>query len=221
MLSSFNKENQIWISPEKPEIDSTPKPLFPHKMNGGVCIVLGTHLDAERELDQVLKIHKDAHFCAVNDATGLVPAHHLATCHGEKIEKFIDIHERTWGIVASDYDLPFIHMMDAQEAQSKRPHYRWNIRIGAGSAAFASAAMVSLGYDLVIMCGCPMNGGGGYSYPAREKDETMPRIGDISANHNMVKAWHRSLLNMKATYPELSSKIRSVSGFTKSVFGGL
>jgi hypothetical protein len=92
----------------------------------------------------------------------------------------------------------------------------------AGSAPFAAAAMVMLGYDIVIMCGCPMTGGGGYAFEDTHKTtRNDPRIGFENEKHRMIKGWHRCMRLFQEQFPEQAARIRSMSGTTQLIFGGL
>ena len=92
----------------------------------------------------------------------------------------------------------------------------------AGSAPFAAAAMVMLGYDIVIFCGCPMTGGGGYAFEDTHKStRDDPRIGFENEQHRMIKAWHRCMRLFKEQFPDMAARIRSMSGVTQEIFGGL
>lgn len=217
MLDSFNK-GKVWIGPDRVTVEQS-KPLYPKK-ESGVCLVVGTAPCSDADVDAAMLLYPKADFCAVNEACALVPAHHLATAHGEKIEKFIDLHERTWGIAGDDYELPTLHLRDIAEATTERPCYRWPITAGAGSAPFAAAAMALIGYDLIIFCGCPMIGGDGYAlkdtHPHTPAD---PRFGCLPPGHGMVKLWQSQLVAMREQHPEICAKFRSMSGYTQEIFG--
>jgi hypothetical protein len=216
----FN-EKKIWIAPETIEIVAQSKPAYP-KMESGVCLVVGTAPCSDADVDAALLKYPQAKICAVNEASGLVPADHIATCHGEKIEQFIDAHERTWGIVGDDYPMPILHIRDRPEATTERDCHRWIVSVGSGSAPFAAAVMVSIGFDLVILCGCPMNGGDGYCLKTtHQSTPDDPRFGYLPQNHGMVVRWKEQLVKMKDQHPEIAAKIRSMSGHTKEVFGGI
>lgn len=219
MLENFNRKKVFIPAHDRSFTPAASRPRYPKKENG-VCLVVGTHPCVDQDLDEAMAKHPGAKFCAVNEATAIVPAHHLATYHGAKIEQFIQKHEDAWGLDA--YELPIIHMSDIPEAVTDRPCYRWNMNYGGGSGIFAAAAMVAIGFDLVIFCGCPMDGGGGYAIQDTHKSTPDdPRLGDLDKSHSMVVAWHMAIEQLKETRPEIASKIRSMSGFTQTIFGGI
>lgn len=215
MLQAFNG-GRVWIAPETTEIKATSKPAHA-KSASGVCLVVGSAPCVHRDVEEALLAYPDAKICAVNDAAGLVMADYLATCHGEKIEQFIGAHEKS----NNDMALPEIHVKDAHEVTTERPCFRWTISIGAGSAPFAAAVMALIGFDLVILCGCPMDGGGGYAMPTHKSTPEDPRFGELDPSHSMVTTWKNQLEHMQEQHPELCSKIRSMSGHTQQVFGSI
>jgi cephalosporin hydroxylase len=88
-----------------------------------------------------------------------------------------------------------------------------------GSAPFAAAAMIHLGFDLAILCGCPMDGAGGYANESRVKNH------DVSIwkndKHGRVNGWCDRMRAFKRQQPEMTAKIKSMSGKTKEIFGGI
>nr|DAU13498.1 MAG TPA: Alpha-2,3-sialyltransferase [Caudoviricetes sp.] len=196
------------------------KPTPPAKKRDGVCIVLGTHPDWYEEIDAALRRYPDADICGVNEAARLLSCDHLATCHGERIDQFIELHRQ----YHPRKPMPLIHLRDNMQAPKSLDvqHHLWPVRTMAGSAPFAAAAMVMLGYELVIFCGCPMTGGGGYAFDdTHGSTRDDPRIGFEGPQHGMIKSWHRYMRKFKDEQPEMAAKIRSMSGATKEIFGGL
>lgn len=212
LFNSFNSGlNTIDVSADALEIgEATP----PAEKRSGVCIVLGTHPCWLNDVNKVLKDYPDADICGVNEAPRLMVCDHLATCHGEKIDLYL---EHCEGYT------PLVHLRDndVKPETIDVPHHIWPVRTMAGSAPFAAAAMVMLGYDKVIFCGCPMDGGGGYAFEDTHKSTRYdPRIG-FEKDHRMIKTWHRCMRLFKEQFPEMSAKICSMSGTTQQIFGGL
>lgn len=216
MIANFN-QTPIFIPPEKIEIDHVSKPPHREKVQGGVCLVVGTAPCVYGDVEDALTDFPDAKICAVNEAVSLFESDFLVTCHGDKIEQFLIAHDEAWGT-----DLPEIHMKDISEATTKRNCYRWQIAIGAGSAPFAAAVMHLIGFDKIILCGCPMDGGGGYAMTHTHQGSDMdPRFGFVDQKHNLVRVWKDQLYSFKNDHPDIAAKICSMSGFTKQIFGGL
>jgi len=179
----------------------------------GICLIVGTAPCWREDYEAALAKFPDADVCLINEASKLgIPAKHFATCHPEKIDYFLP--------ADSGY---LIHVKEC-ETPVTRNHYRHPTTLGASSAMFAAAVMISLGYELAVLCGCPMNGGGGYAPEIGEthpdsKDD--PRVGFVAPTHNLIRAWHNQLAEMPTQYPQICAKIRSMSGHTKELFGGI
>jgi len=220
-LSNFNTKlaPNMWARPSNLEFElgsATPEYL---KHERGVCLVIGTHPCWYDDFCNAVEIvGPDYAICAVNDAVELLRADHIATCHGEKIEQFIAKHEARW----PGDPFPIVHIRDTEQAKTDRPCYRWKVRTWAGSAPFAAAVMVAAGYEQVILCGCPMDGGGGYAnLDTHTSTPEDPRIGVLSKQHGLVMAWHDAMRQMVEKIPHITDKIRSMSGATKHIFGGI
>jgi hypothetical protein len=162
-----------------------------------------------------------AKVCAVNEATGLVKADHIATCHAEKLERFIGLHTATWGMTGDRHAPPTIHIRDMDVQKTDRPHYAWRHNFGGGSAIFAAAALIAIGFETVIFCGCPMDGGGGYALRTHEATPDDQRVGYLNADSTMIQAWHLSMEALASGAPAIASRIRSMSGRTSEIFGGI
>jgi hypothetical protein len=187
----------------------------PARKRSGVCVVLGTHPCWKEDLDKVLAKYPKVDICGVNEAGRLYKLDHLATCHGDKLEFFLSLCEHN--DVA-----PIVHFRDNSLKPNNPNWHSWPVRIMAGSGPFAAATMVMLGYDKVIMCGCPISGGGGYAFTDTHKStRDDPRIGFEKSNHNMIKSWHNAMRKFKEECPEMAIKICSMSGVTQEIFGDL
>jgi hypothetical protein len=174
-------------------------------MAKNVCLVVGCHPCYKEDMDLALSSHPDAKICAVNFATQLVHCDYLATVHGNLIPRFLEVYEH-------DND-PIIFQQDNDITGAVGT--KINIPTHGGSGPFAAACMVLQGFDLAIMCGCPITGGGGYAqkaYVSKDWDRQKP---------SLIRKWVNGMHEYKAGYPDIANKIRSMSGNTKDIFGGL
>ena len=196
-------------------------PFYPVK-HSGVCLIVGTAPCWKEDLDAALKIFPNADICAVNEAVRLVKADHIATSHDGKITDFHKLHLATHGYKKGD--IVDVHFRSPQLEKRESPaFFAWDVTVGAGSAPFAAAVMVLIGYDLAVFVGCPMDGGGGYAFDKSETHKSTvddPRFGFIDPKHQLVQSWKIALKNMPKAIPELTAKWRSMSGYTQTIFGG-
>ncbi len=217
-LGNFNK-NMVQIAAHDPRFQiSPPSPAYPEK-ESGVCLIVGTHPSALDDAEAALLKYPSAKVCGVNEAPALIPCDHLATCHPDKLVRFIELHDRTWD---GRYRIPTLHIQNLWDKDlTPIGCFNWRHNFGGGSAIFAAVCMIGLGFDLVILCGCPIDGGGGYAMQTHPGTLEDPRLGDMSPEHSMIKAWHSSIDAMIETAPHIAGKIRSMSGHTKERFGGI
>jgi hypothetical protein len=206
-----------YINPDTKVGSSSPE--YPAKY-GGVCLIVGTHPCWEEDVANArLKFGNDVAIIAVNEAVRLIKPDHIATSHDGRIDMFASQFQMKWGY---DAHMPALHFRSPQLKTLHPSATAWDVTVGAGSAPFAAAIAVMMGYDLAIFCGCPMDGGGGYAlektHPSTLDD---PRFGLIDKKHQLVHSWKIALRNMPNAIPELASKWRSMSGYTKQIFGGL
>lgn len=194
-------------------------PEYP-SVHGGVVFVVGTAPCWEEDVAAARKIFPNADICAVNEAVKLIKADHVATSHDGRITKFMSQNVERWG---GDY-VPEYHFRSPQHRDTRPDAYSWDVTVGAGSAPFAAAVMTLIGYDLVVFCGCPMDGGGGYAAEVEAKTHKStlddPRFGFVKGDHGLVQTWKVALRNMPRLVPDLTKRWRSMSGYTKTIFGG-
>jgi len=211
LLSRFNSGEQNFLahpnSPPECDADSVPNEI---KVSGGVCLVIGCHPCWEEDLTEALQVYPDAKICAVNYAAELVNADYIATVHGRSMPRFVRLHEKTW----PGAKLPILIQRQSEEAMDGIHSIK--VRTLATSGCFSAAAMVMLGYDMAILCGSPITGSGGYAQKTFFLNDWK-----VDETHNRIKCWHEGMRIFKNKYPEVGNKIRSMSGATKRIFGGL
>lgn len=178
------------------------------RVDGGVCLVIGCHPCWEDDMRAALAIYQNAKICAANFAVELVKADYVGTVHGGILPRAIEIHKNKWGCE------PIAFQRDWSEAIDIG--YRIDARTHGPSGTFCAAAMVMMGYDLAIMCGSPVNGDGGYA-----QEERIGNDWCVKESHQRIRAWHNGLNDFKHKFPEVAAKMRSMSGATKGIFGGI
>jgi hypothetical protein len=187
--------------------ESTPK----HQKNKtGVVFVVGTHPCVHDDVAAAAKKFPGSDVCAVNDATDLILADHIVTVHPEKLDQFLENH-----------NCAEIHTRVKMKRPDPRENeYVWDIKLGGGSGLFAVCVMLAIGYEKIIMCGCPMDGGGGYAIKKHDGTVEDPRIGELSNNAELVRGYHSHLKRFRDKCQD-AHRVCSMSGFTKKIFGGI
>ena len=170
-----------------------------------VCMVVGSHPCWEEDYRLAALKYPTHKVCAVNYSTAVIEADYVATVHPEMAFKFMEPCKNN----------PILYVQD--KGQHDGIGLKLPIAVHGGSGTFAAAAMAHIGFDLVIMCGCPIDGDGGYARgTAMNRRQTWK-----STNMSRVKYWQTNIPESKKKYPEIFSKVRSMSGYTKDVFGGI
>lgn len=188
---------------------------YPHQ-HSGIAIVVGTHPCWSDDYKEAAKKYPQHDIIAVNEAVRLVKAKHLVTAHNENLQLFIDAHKEKWGCLPDH-----VHVSDSNTSNNDIHKHVWPASVSGGSAILAAAIAIRIGYERVILSGCPLSGGGGYPFPTHKGHIYDPRVGDIKSNHSLIKCWHNQMVQMKEDRPDIAGKIRSMSGFTKELFGGI
>lgn len=174
--------------------------------NGGVCLIIGTNPCWKEDYDNAIKVYPDAKICVVNYAAELIKADYIATVHGDQMGLFLKNYK--FG------ELPFQIAMDNDVAGDVK--FKLNTYTHGGSAPFAAAAMIMIGFDKAIMCGCPIDGTGGY---ATKRFNTSFKWDNPNAPR--LKTWEYGMRRFKGAYPHIADKIHSMSGMTRKIFGGI
>lgn len=89
---------------------------------------------------------------------------------------------------------------------------------GATSAGKAARIGLALGYDRVILCGCPMDPEVGYWAGEAKVPHDCPRF-DTPGNPRRVITRYRDKLEVLAGREPFKSKVFSMSGFSRQVLG--
>jgi len=88
----------------------------------------------------------------------------------------------------------------------------------ATSGGSAIAIALRMGFEEIILCGMPMNGGDGYfRQSAMKQDES--RFGMESPDSDYIQGYQRKLIEFTEKEPEALKRVRSLSGFTRKLFG--
>lgn len=175
----------------------------------GACLVIGCHPCWRQDYEAASAVYPDHKICAVNFAVELVKADYLATCHASFIKAFLLLHEVTHG------GSPLIVYAKPVEHTDVKDVNYLDLPTHGGSGVYAAAAMASI-FDNVVMCGCPIDGNGGYAQKNYVYDDW-----NVGGEHKRIVKWYNGMCEFAHDNPDVAKKIRSMSGNTKKIFGGL
>ena len=157
---------------------------------------------------------------AINEAAGALEVDHIATMHAENMRLF-----RMKQAYLRGKDKHFTtHAVDRIESGMKFGDYAavdhfWNGANSCATSAFAGVKIGFLmGYEKIVLCGCPMNGGDGY-YNDGETDPgsvVNPRFGFLDPEKGVVRSWKESAANYAEDFKD---HIWSMSGYTREIMG--
>ena len=170
-----------------------------------VAIICGSAPCLLDEFKQVRKVYPDAVVIGINEAVWAINCHALITYHLEQKDYFIS---------KSLNKEILVHTSKAFSSNLEADGF-WKVKGGATSAGDSIQICQQMGFDKIILVGCPMNGGDGYFHDeVKENVEGCPRFG---AKDNVA-------FKHKAKLEELNKEldfnnVYSMSGFTAELFG--
>lgn len=88
----------------------------------------------------------------------------------------------------------------------------------ATSGGSAIAIALKMGFQRIILCGMPMNGGDGYFRGASMRADE-PRFGMESPDSTYIQGYRNKLVEFTQKEPESLDIVRSMGGFTQELFG--
>jgi hypothetical protein len=158
--------------------------------------------------------------------TAVEDAEHVLAGHTDKAELFAAArreafpHAKPWRLHASWA----VHRQRRPEPpHAQYPsvtdwHGAW-ASSGATSAGKAALIGLRLGYDLIVLAGCPMDGSG-YSFDEAivPHDKSCQRIGDATKQKQRTIVRYRERMKQLAE-GEFKNKVFSMSGYTRQVLG--
>lgn len=147
---------------------------------------------------------------AVNEAAGLLPADFIVSLHPENMGRYRRLQYETFGNrrVSTHAAAPdrFNHACD----------YYWHRAHSGATSAWTGVLIGKLmGFEQIVMCGCPMTGGDGYAI--NTETDTGPRFGMSAAESLMVQN-HQAALK-KAVEAGEGDGVFSMSGFSRELLG--
>lgn len=190
-----------------------------------VLLVVGSAPCLHEDLAQAEFLYPDAEKMLVNGACIAVKdAEHMLCGHTGKSEMFIAAREKAFpGVPIRVHANTILKHAD----DNRRLHLGvtdwWGAFASSGATSAGKAALIgiAMGFDRIILCGCPMDFSGyfpGESEVAKQEPHCH-RIGDPRV---VEAATIRRYRETMADYAkgQFAGKVYSMSGFTRDVLGG-
>ncbi len=178
------------------------------------------------DLDRALEAYPFAFICTVNGAcVEIEEADAIVAGHTEKTELFVKARRRTFvdGKPFEVFATTGKRILFAKaDVSSVTRWFSSDCNTGATSAAKAARMMFEMGFDEVILCGCPMDTSGyfpGESQKGLAIGHQCRRLGDPK------EEGHRTILGYRAKFKKLAEgefkgRVFSMSGLTRKWLGG-
>ncbi len=192
-----------------------------------VLLVAGSAPCVLEDLERARGLFPDHEVMTVNGACSVIEqAEHCLAGHTEHAEQYAACRRREfpnakpWRLHANWHYHPRRRpVAPANEYPSVTDwHGSW-ASSGATSAGKAARIGLHLGFDRVILCGCPMDGSGYIFDEATVKAAPgMQRVGDPRMqDRTTIRRYRDTMAQLAQT--EFKGRVFSMSGFTKQVLG--
>jgi hypothetical protein len=175
------------------------------------ALICGSAPSLLEEFERARRAIPDAAIITVNESASVVYGNFLITQHPEKA---------LWFRERSENPDVVVHTAKEKERASQPAiDVYWPDCVTlATSGGSAIAIALSMGFTRIVLCGMPMNGGDGYFEGASfRRDE--PRFGMESPESRYIRNYQHNLIEFTRRRPETLDCVRSMSGFTKRLFG--
>lgn len=174
----------------------------------GTVLICGSAPSLQDDYAAALRARPNAAVIAINDAASVIFADFLGTLHPEDAHKFRAKSKNTNVQVVSGQLLNPAHDVNC-----------WfdNCNSGGTSAGMAIKVAKAMGFEEIILCGCPMQGGDGYFDRGPRRSLCTSRFGDLPDTAHVVRG-HQQHLMFEANENDYSM-VRSMGGWTAELFG--
>ena len=175
------------------------------------ALICGSAPTLLEEFERARARMSGASVIAVNESARVVHADFLMTQHPEKAGRFRKL--------SINPDLVVHTGKPRKRAAQPGIDVYWPDGVTlATSGGSAIKIALKMGYSRIVLCGMPMNGGDGYfAESAIEQDE--PRFGLEPADCDYIQGYQKKLIEFVENNPEALERVRSMSGFTRELFG--
>jgi len=176
------------------------------------------------------ELYPDADTITINEACGGVEnIQHMLAGHTVKAEAFVEYRREKF----PNWEQPIaVHASWHRLNEAPRDDYPsvtdWHggdVITGASSAGKAIQIGLKLGYEPIILAGCPMNGSGYFNQAETDRfQKAFMKFGKCRRIGDAAEQQHRSIQKYREKFKELSDtvwkgKVFSMSGYTRDCLG--
>jgi hypothetical protein len=179
------------------------------------------------DVAEALQAHPDSPIMTINEACGaLRHVDHMLAGHTVKAEAFVEYRREKFPDAPPCRVHASWHRLNEAPKQDYPSVTDWwdgSVSTGASSAGKAIRIGFLLGYERIILCGCPMNGGGYFNQSETARFEKAflrygkcKRIGDDrEQNYRGIVRYRDKFAALAET--EWKGRVFSMSGWTRTV----
>lgn len=218
----YDKTQRIIVNRPKRERDKTiVTPSSYSVQHEGTLLVLGSAEGGLEELDTVRECRPEASVMSIGHAAGMTKADFVMTDHYEVHSELRALQDR--------YHTEYSTHCTRASGWQKYPavDYWWDLpRAIATSAESAIDIGLAMGFDEIILCGCPLEGGTIQHPKQREKDgDIWPPPRDLRAHGRKLgeETSDEILATFRRNFLLLADKwlghVFSMGGYTQSILG--
>lgn len=174
-------------------------------------LVVGSAPCLTADLDVAKGLRPSHLIMAINDAARWIPADMVFSYHASRIPEFAAGQRK--------FNTEFTTHGDARKIHRNHDcaDYFWHdLHHGATSAVAGAHAGLYMGFQEVILCGCPMNGGDGYAGPTAPNTAADPRFGFKMPGTGLIQ---RNQTGLKRFATIAKDRVFSLSGFSQQILG--
>lgn len=190
-----------------------------------VMIAVGSAPCLHEDLEKALRLHPAAAVMLINGAcTSIEHAEHVLAGHTAKAEQFAAARREAFPNAAPwrlHANWTSKRLVPKHEYPSVTDWWGPDVSTGATSAGKAARIGFHLGFEFVILAGCPLDGSG-YSIDEAQvpHDPACIRVGNPDPKVQKAKILQRYRDSMtRLAKSDFKGRVFSMSGFTKKVLG--
>ena len=168
-------------------------PLYPFSHSGPV-LICGNAWCLFEDLEKARKIFPEAPIIAVNGASRDIQAFMLVSQHA------VNFKNARW----AHFQQKFKHTFSIHSTvPDPLVQYVWNLKHRGGSAWLARRIAGSIGFDQVVLCGCPMIPGNYVNYRPGVLMSKQKVVDDLFMQIEQDKDWHEGCYSMSGRTRDL------------------